>query len=244
MLLRKPLLIVLLRGEYLYSLALLVCFAVGLWLYSQPSVWTSLPLASLVSGKKVVIDAGHGGIDPGARSESGLLEKDLNLDVALRLKRYLSQVGVYCVMIRELDCDFTDGPEKLRHKKRQDLLHRARLANESNADIYLSIHANSFPERQYRGAQTFYERGSAESQRLAKAIQNQLVLKLGPNNRKIKPGDFRVLQDSHMPAVTVEVGFLSNPQEATLLSQPEYRERLAEAIYQGVVAYFAGLGQE
>ena len=237
-------LIVLMRGEYLYSLALLICFAVGLWLYSQPSVWTSLPLASMVSGKRVVIDAGHGGIDPGAQSQTGLLEKDLNLDVSLRLKKYLSQVGVYCVMIRETDRDFMEGPENLRHKKRQDLINRARMANESNADIYLSIHANSFPQSEYRGAQTFYEPGSAESQRLAKAIQNQLVLKLGPNNRKIKPGNFRVLQDSRMPAVTVEVGFLSNPDEAALLAHPEYRERLAEAIYQGVVAYFTGLGQE
>ncbi len=237
---RKRLFVLWLRGDHLYWMALALSLLAGLWLYSQPAVWTSLPSSSLVSGKKVVIDAGHGGGDPGARSREGLQEKELNLDVALRLKRLLSQLGVYCVMIRETDCDFSTGPEGLSHQKRQDLINRVRMAVQSGADIYLSLHANSFPESRYRGAQTFYRPDDPASQQLAEAIQNQLVQRLGPNNRRIKPGNFRVLQDSRMPAVTIEMGFLSNPEEAALLGQADYRERVAEAICQGVIAYFSG----
>ena len=204
----------------------------------QPSVWTGVPLSTMVSGKKVVIDAGHGGRDPGAKAQTGLREKDLNLDVALMLKKQLSRLGIYCVMIRETDRDFCDEGADLPNKKRQDLIHRVRIANEHRADIYLSIHANSFPQTQYRGAQTFFEPDNPDSRRLAASIQAQLVQRLGPNKRQIKPGDFRVLKSTGMPAVTIEVGFLSNPEEAQLLGRSEYREKLAEAICHGVIDYF------
>jgi N-acetylmuramoyl-L-alanine amidase len=239
---RRRLFVLWLRGDHLYWMVVGLSLLVGVWLYSQPAIWTNLPLSGLVSGKKVAIDAGHGGDDPGARSREGLLEKELNLDIALRLKRFLSRVNVYCVMIRETDCDFSEGPEQLRHQKRQDLINRVRMAGQSGADIYLSLHANSFPESRYRGAQTFYGPGNPDSRRLAEAIQKQLVGRLGPNNRRAKPGNFRVLQDSRMPAAIIEVGFLSNPEEAALLGRPEYRERVAEAICQGVIDYFSGRG--
>lgn len=125
-------------------------------------------------------------------------------------------------------------------KKRRDLFRRIQLANQSHGNIFLSIHANSFPQTIYRGAQTFYNKNEPESQKLAEAIQFHLVKRLGPNNRVAKAGDFRVLNETTMPGVTVEVGFLSNPGEAKLLGDSGYRERIAQAIYLGVIYYFSG----
>jgi N-acetylmuramoyl-L-alanine amidase len=227
------------NGGLLYFLVLVLGIGIGLWLLRQPAVWTSIPLASLVSGRKVVIDAGHGGGDPGAKSRSGLVEKQLNLEIALRLKKHLSRVGVYCVMIREQDIDYFGAAGGYGTKKRRDLNHRVHIVNQSKADIFLSIHANSFPQIVYHGAQTFYNQENPESKRLAEAIQGQLVNRLGPNHRKAKGGDFRVLNSIKIPGVIIETGFLSNHEEARLLATEQYREKLSYAIYQGVIAYFS-----
>jgi N-acetylmuramoyl-L-alanine amidase len=236
---RKRLIVVTVNGKMLYLIVIIFGLFLGLWMLNEPAIWTNLPLSSMVAGKKIVIDAGHGGIDPGAKSQSGLLEKNINLDVALKLKKHLSQVGVYCIMTREYDRDFFNDNNSTTSKKRRDLGYRTRMANESRADLFLSIHANSFPQTIYRGAQTFYNNKDPLSQKLAQAIQYHLVKELGPNNRRPKPGDFRVLNDTRMPSVTIEIGFLSNPEEAKLLSDPEYRERVAAAIYHGVIGYFS-----
>ena len=236
---RKRLLVVVINGKLLYLLVIVFCLTMGIWMLKEPTIWTNLPLSSMISGKRVVIDAGHGGGDPGAKSQSGLLEKEINLEVALKLKKYLAQVGVYCIMTRESDRDFFNAPSSASFKKRRDLIYRTRIANESKADLFLSIHANSFPQAIYRGAQTFFNCNDPLSKRLAQAIQYHLIKDLGPNNRRPKPGDFRVLNDTRMPGVTIEIGFLSNPEEAKLLSDPKYRDRVAAAIFHGVVGYFS-----
>lgn len=235
---RKPTIIIIINGGLLYLGAIILSLAVGWWIYREPALRIELPIMSSVSGRKVVIDAGHGGIDPGAKSESGLLEKEINLDIALKLKRHLSMAGIYCVMIRETDCDFSDSGAELPTKKKRDLSYRIRTANQSGADIYLGIHANSFPQRIYRGAQTFYTEDDPQSRRLAKAIQAQLAARLGPNRRRPRPGDYRMLNDTQMPGVVIEVGFLSNPEEARSLEDDDYREQVAQAIFHGVVDYF------
>ena len=102
----------------------------------------------------------------------------------------------------------------------------------------MSIHANSFPQVIYRGAQTFHSKKNPESRRLAEAIQRFMVEKLGPNKRRPKAGDFRVLNETQMPGVTVEIGFLSNAEETKLLRSATYREKIADAIYHGVIYYF------
>ena len=237
---RAKWLIILINRRYLYALAFLACLILGFFLWQQPVIRTILPLSNMVSGRKVVIDAGHGGGDPGAKSASGLAEKEINLDVALKLKKHLSRVGVYCIMTRETDRDFFDqrGHGYNLSKKQLDLRYRIFIANRSNADLFLSIHANSFPQIIYRGAQTFYNKKSPASKKLAEAIQHSMVRALGPNKRVPKPGDFRVLNETQMPGVTVEIGFLSNVEEALLLKTPAYREKIAEAICQGIIDYF------
>lgn len=235
----KPTVIIVIQRKLIFGGILVLAALLGWWLYQEPAIWINLPFTSTISGKKIVIDAGHGGIDPGTRSRSGLLEKEVNLDIALKLKRHLSMVGVYCIMIREIDQDFSESDEDFSTKKKRDLSYRTRAANQSGADLYLSIHANSFPQSIYRGAQTFYEKTDPRSKCLAEAIQYHLVKKLGPNRRRAKAGDYRVLNDTEMPGVMIEVGFLSNPEEADLLKDEGYRERIAKAIFHGVVDYFS-----
>ncbi len=239
---RKRLVIILLHGKLFILWGLLFCIGFGFWLLNQPAIWTSIPLASFISGRIVAIDAGHGGGDPGAKTKSGLAEKHLNLDVALRLKKYLSRVGVYCIMIRETDIDYFEAANGT--KKQRDLNHRVHIANESKADIFISIHANSFPQIIYHGAQTFFNKESPHSKKLAEAIQAQLVRRLGPNHRKAKSGDYRILNFTKMPGVIVEIGFLSNEAEAKLLATESYREKLAAAIYFGIIDYFCNNAQK
>lgn len=235
---RKPTIIVVINRNLLNLGILVLSLLFGWWLYHEPLIQTNLPLGSTISGKKIVIDAGHGGIDPGTRSKAGLLEKDINLDIALKLKRHLAMVGVYCVMIRETDRDFSDSNADFSTKKRRDLSYRTRVANQSGADLYLSIHANSFPQSIYRGAQTFYKKSDPDSKLLAESIQSQFTKKFKPNRRRAKTGDYRVLNDTNMPGVMIEVGFLSNPEEAKLLEDDNYREKIAKAIFRGIVDYF------
>lgn len=235
----KPLIIIIVKRKLLYPAIMVGAVFVGWWLYQEPVIWINLPFTSTISGKKIVIDAGHGGSDPGTKSKTGLLEKEINLDIALKLKRHLSMVGVYCVMIRETDRDFSDSGGDFATKKRRDLSYRTRIANQSGADLYLSIHANSFPQSIYHGAQTFYKASDPRSKLLAQAIQYHLVKRLGPNRRRAKAGDYRVLNDTEMPGVMIEVGFLSNPEEAELLKDEGYRDRIAKAIFHGVVDYFS-----
>ncbi|MGE5606718.1 MAG: N-acetylmuramoyl-L-alanine amidase [Bacteroidota bacterium] len=235
----KPTIIIVVKRKLLYLIIMALAVFFGWWLYREPVIWINLPFTSTISGKKIVIDAGHGGIDPGTKSKAGLLEKEINLDIALKLKRHLSMVGVYCVMIRETDRDFSDSGGDHATKKRRDLSYRTRVANRSGADLYLSIHANSFPQSIYQGAQTFYKKSDPRSRFLAEAIQYHLVKRLGPNRRRARAGDYRVLNDTEMPGVMIEVGFLSNPKEAELLKDEGYQDRIAKAIFHGVVDYFS-----
>ncbi|HPT82815.1 MAG TPA: N-acetylmuramoyl-L-alanine amidase CwlD [Limnochordia bacterium] len=194
-----------------------------------------------LSGRTIVLDAGHGGIDPGAVSPKGVLEKDITLAIARELEHLLSRAAVFVIMVRQGDYDLADSSEQhLLTRKRQDLERRVRIAEEAGADLYLSIHANFFPSSIWSGAQTFYYESDPAGERLAKCIQAELVKRLGPNTRAAKVGDFRVLRDTSMPAALVEVGFLSNPREAELLADPAYQKRVAEAIFAGLYNYYQG----
>lgn len=218
----------------------LTSLAVGIvaGVFSAGHVPAMGPAPNVISGLTIVIDPGHGGIDPGAVSAGGLLEKDVVLAVAQELERLLNKAAVYTIMTRRGDYDLADNVQQnLLERKRQDLQRRVELAEDSGADLYIAIHANYFPSPIWSGAQTFYFEGKQESKRLAEAIQTELVRALGPNNRLARPGNYRVLRDTSMPAALVEVGFLSNPREAALLGDPAYQMRVAEAIFRGILRY-------
>ncbi|NLG83845.1 MAG: cell wall hydrolase, partial [Firmicutes bacterium] len=199
---------------------------------------TTARFSEAIGGRRIVIDPGHGGPDPGAVGRTGIKEKDLVLDIAFRLRRLLGRAGAYVVMTRETDRDFGEEGTSLLTRKRRDLAYRVGLANRMGADVFLSIHANSIADPRWTGAQVFYYPGRSRARDLAGSLQAALAAHLGPNYRLTKPAEYRVLLETRMPAVVVEVGFLSNPEEEALLATPAYREKIAEAIYQGLLHYF------
>lgn len=223
----------------------LICLTVGIYL-GTASVRTipvfNTPQAFGIAGKTIVIDAGHGGLDPGAASAQGILEKEITLDIAKEVEHLLKRAAVFVVMVRHGDYDLADSSEMdLFHRKRQDLARRVTIAEEAGADLYISIHANYFPSPIWSGAQTFYYEGHTEGMQLARSLQTELVRHLGPNHRLARPGNYRVLRDTSMPAALVEVGFLSNPKEAALLTQKHYQKRIAAAILAGIIRYYKEL---
>jgi len=185
-------------------------------------------------GKTIVIDPGHGGFDAGASGVSGSREDEINLAIALKLRDYLEHEGAKVVMTRK-------DHNAVADTKRKDMEKRVEIIRKSKPDIVISIHQNKFRQPQYYGAQTFYMTGSEEGKRLAKCIQDHLIRVLNRGNkRQIKPaGDLLILKAGNAPTVIVECGFLSNPEEERLLKTEKYQDRVAWAIYSGVVEYFA-----
>lgn len=191
------------------------------------------------NNRVVVIDAGHGGRDGGAEGSSGVEEKDINLQIAKRLKRYIEEGGGTAIMIREEDQGLYSIDSS--NKKREDMKNRKQIIMESNADMLISIHLNSFPQAQYYGAQVFYFEGSESSKQLAKIMQQQLIRVLDRNNNRMEKStkEYFILKDNGIPSVLIECGFLSNPEEERLLQQGEYQEKIAWSIYTGILRFFS-----
>lgn len=188
--------------------------------------------------KVIVIDAGHGGVDPGAVGYNNTLEKDITLEIAKRLKSLFDQAGSNVIMIREEDRDFGQS-DSLMTRKREDLAYRLKTALDSKADVYLCIHANSFPDRSQHGAQVFYHQGSEQGKQLGEYVQKYLN-EIAPRKREAKPNQsYFILKNCQGSVLTIEVGFLSNPEEEVKLNKPEYQQRLAMAIFEGVANYMA-----
>lgn len=175
----------------------------------------------------VVVDAGHGGVDPGKIGVDDSLEKDINLEIAERLKTILEQQDIQVVMTREEDKGLYE--ETASNKKAQDLKKRCSLINEGQADCAVSIHQNSYHEEYVKGAQVFYYGNSGDAERLAELIQTRLKEGVDPeNNRQAKANEsYYLLKKTSIPVVIVECGFLSNWEEAKLLQEEEYQNRIA-----------------
>lgn len=208
--------------------------------YSSTGTWShwTTPL----TGRTIVIDAGHGGVDGGARSDSGLVEKDVTLHISLLVRDYLQQAGAVVVMTREDDRDLASPSTKgLSRRKTEDLKNREKLIKEAKPDLFVSIHLNSVPSPRWRGAQTFYYPGREEDRRLAVFIQEELRRNLENTDRLANTvSTMYLLKTANIPAVLVEVGFLSNPEEAKLLADSRYQSKLAASIYRGILRYSSG----
>ncbi len=188
-----------------------------------------------MAARVIAIDPGHGGYDPGAFNY-GAIEKDVNLAVSIMLRDYLQQGGATVIMTREKDMDLLEaskGP-----KKRQDMKNRLGIIEKSQADLFVSIHSNAIASSVWSGAQTFYQEGDEEGMRLAGLIQEELISVLQNTNRSISTAEYYLLENLYIPGVVVEVGFLSNPEEAVLLQDPEYQKKISWAIYGGIIKYF------
>ncbi len=195
----------------------------------------------------VVLDPGHGDIDGGAVGKNGSLEKDINLSVCKKLQSYLEKSGIFTVITRNDDTPVVDTNGKtVRQIKREDLKYRRDMRDIENADIFISIHMNKFPDEKYKGAQTFYAKTPAKSKVLGEKIQKNLIEILDKsNNRMAKEAEnsIYILKDSKKPSVIVECGFLSNEEEEKLLLTDDYQAKVAWAIYAGINEYFTEMKQ-
>ena len=188
----------------------------------------------------VVIDAGHGGDDPGKIGINGALEKDINLQIVQRLKQYLESDGVRVVLTRETEDGLYDS--NASNKKVQDMKRRIEKIEQTDPVLTVSIHQNSYPEEYVHGAQVFYYNGSSGGEKLAERIQEQMVRDLDPeNHRQIKPNDsYYLLKKTKGTIVIVECGFLSNAAEAEKLCDETYQDRVAWSIHKGILRYING----
>ena len=194
-----------------------------------------------VSGKVVVVDAGHGVPDEGAESSNGTTEAQTNLKIALKLQNLLEQSGCTIILTRSDENAIYDVDSKtLKQKKISDIKNRVKIGNESSADIFVSIHLNKIPQSQYDGWQTFYKKESEEGKKLAELIQTSLNDAIQrENNRVAKTIDnIYIIKNVEIPTTIVECGFLSNPEEEKLLLEDEYQNKLAWGIYNGIIDYF------
>ncbi|MCP8971148.1 N-acetylmuramoyl-L-alanine amidase CwlD [Ectobacillus ponti] len=200
----------------------------------------NLPL----SGKIIVLDAGHGGPDGGAVGGEDIVEKDINLEIAKHLRDYLQEQGALVIMTRIKDEDLAEEDTKsYSRRKAQDLKERVELINNSKADLFISIHLNAIPISDSKGAQTFYYRSLVENERAAKFVQAELRTSLENTHRLAKTiNHVYLLKHSKVPGVLVEAGFLSNVNERYLLNSEEYQKKVAAAIYRGALRYFTEKG--
>ncbi len=201
-----------------------------------------IPTVSLpVSGKTIVIDAGHGKPDEGAESSNGTTEAETNLKIALKLQNLLEQSGSSVVLTRSDENAIYDIDAKtLKQKKISDIHNRVKIGNESSADIFVSIHLNKIPQQQYDGWQTFYKDGNEQGKKLAEKIQSNLNDAIQKENKRVAKtiDNVYIIKYVEIPTTIVECGFLSNPEEEKLLLEDEYQNKLAWGIYNGIIDYF------
>lgn len=218
---------------------LILCIVLLLWVLFSDKCMEVMQLLLTPKTDKivVVIDAGHGGFDPGKVGINKALEKDINLSIAYKLKSLLEQNDIEVIMTRTNDKGLYRKSD--HNKKMVDMKNRIMTINRSNAIIAISIHQNSFSQQSSRGAQVFYYKTSEEGKMLAEIIQKSLKDTLKDGNRRLAKGNdkYYLLKNSRYPLVIVECGFLSNWEEANLLCEENYQEKLAWAIHLGIMEY-------
>jgi len=209
-------------GQIYVSNSLIERIRSAMQAYTPPT--PSRPVPRRMTGT-VVIDAGHGGKDPGASSVLGFYEKGINLSVALEVARLLEQRGLRVKMTRTDDYSV-------------ELEDRAAVANDLDADLFVSIHSDSFPESSRRGYTIYIARSASSSSRQAANAIARSMSGTGLNSFGVQTAGYHVLTDTRGPAVLVELGYLSNRSEAALLRSSSFQDRLAQAVADGISDYF------
>ena len=195
--------------------------------------------ADKVDGKiaHIVIDPGHGGSDPGKVGVNGIVEKDINLKIAMKIKERLEEQKVLVTMTREKDEGVTGKPSA--GGKMKDMRKRVEKINKASPDLAVSIHQNSYSDPAVKGAQVFYYTGSEEAKRMAAIVQEELW-SLDPESRRKEAAndDYYLFRHTNVPMIIVECGFLSNPREAEKLAEDEYQNIVADTVTKGIMACF------
>ncbi len=205
-------------------------------------LWKEKEVNATTSGNTfvVVIDPGHGGKDPGKVGVNGIVEKQLNLEIALKLQKCFEEKGIEAVLTRTEDVGLYS--EEDTNKKSADMKARCELIEKEGADMVISIHQNSYTDSSVNGAQVFYYEGSDKGFKLATSIQKRLINDIeGMNERPVKGNnEYYLLRNTACPTVIVECGFLSNEREAILLCDEEFQNKLAGAICAGALDFLNG----
>lgn len=226
---------------------IVICLLLGIFAYSYEGTKIDLDqeiketTSTPVSGKVIVVDAGHGVPDEGAQSSRGTTEAETNLKIALKLQNLLEQSGCTVILTRSDENAIYDlDKNTLREKKISDIRNRVKIGNSSSADIFVSIHLNKIPQQQYWGWQCFYNSGNEKSINLAKKIQYNLNDAIQKENKRVamKLDTVYIMKHVEIPISIVECGFLSNPEEEQLLLNDEYQDKLAWGIFNGIIDYF------
>ena len=209
----------------------LVCTVLGIVL-----LFSALPKSTYtanIDSNIIVVDAGHGGIDGGAVGLHNIVEKDINLSIAKKLEKLLTDKGYKVIMTRSEDVSIhSEGKNTVKEKKNSDLANRYKLANSSGAKLFISIHQNQFSEEKISGGQVFFSKDDEIGEIYAKKVMDELK-KVNPDNKRIEktlPNKNILFQNLTIPGILVECGFITNNNEALLLKTEEYQQKIAEAI--------------
>lgn len=190
-----------------------------------------------LKGKKIAIDPGHGGCDPGAIGPTGATEKSVTLRISLEVKKLLEAAGAKVIMTRTTDVEVS--PKKENASDIEELQARCDIANKAKADVFVCIHMDSFSSREARGTTGYYySKGTASSRRLASLVQSSVVRYLNTQSRGAKSCNFYVVRKTRMPATLVEIAFLSNPSEEKLLTTAAGVKKAAQGVADGIAEFF------
>ena len=236
--------VIIMKKAYITVLSILLCLLIGSILLVSSRYKSSATKVVNAENQTtlptIIIDAGHGGEDSGALSANGTAEKDVNLDISLTLDKLLKTSGFNTVMIRTDDTSIHNpDASTTRERTVSDIHNRVNISNSDKNNILISIHQNHFSDSKYSGAQMFYSKNNYNSRNLAECIKGSVTgLLQNSNTRECKESSGVYLLDNvTVPAVIVECGFLSNTQEAELLSTAEYRDNMAYSVYLGIMEY-------
>lgn len=223
--------------------SIIVCVILALFFsLTNPPDLKIIPTMSIpVTGKTIVIDAGHGTPDEGAINSDGISESKINLSIALKLQNLLESSCSNVILTRSDDnAIYEIDANTVSKKKVSDIKNRVKIGNNSSADIFVSIHLNKIPQCQYWGWQTFYKNGDEKSKILATSIQNNLNETISSENKRIpmELNNIYIMKHIEIPIALVECGFLSNKDESAKLVTDEYQSKLAWGIYNGIMDYF------
>lgn len=222
------------KARFAAAAALLICLII-LCRWAGQALHEEIQKGKEVTGKisetVVMLDPGHGGIDAGKTGVNGAEEKDINLQISLYIKKFLSDEGIKVVMTRTED-------NRLAETQVEDLKERVRIMNEEKPVLTVSIHQNSYHEESVQGAQVFYYGDSSEGKEAGEIMQSTLNEKLQGNDKEAKANrSYYILKKTEVPVIIVECGFLSNYEEAEKLADEEYQKTVADAVKEGIINY-------
>lgn len=221
--------------EWLFTFVVLLGIIYGSYTLSRRIITEPAETDALkMSMTEVILDAGHGGSDPGKIGINGVPEKEINLAIVRKIQKYLEEEGITVALTREEDARLNEWGQE--YTKSEDMRARVEMINELKPQIAVSIHQNSYPSEEVKGAQVFYYEGSEVSEKMAGIIQ-EAMRKVDPSNdRQIKANDtYYMLRHTEVVTLIVECGFLTNWEEADKLTEEAYQEEMAKAIAEGIM---------